>query len=145
MQVQVHITVVASAIVHDSLDHSPVGGRGHGGVTVMLVAATKPIVLVDGQADDVAMPNVHRFRDDRDVIRHGDTTDGGRGPSGPRIPSGAVFQTRDIHAPQAHRTVPAGGDDLVTGDLQLGRGGGGLLGKKGQGQKECKREGTRSK
>ena len=117
MQVQVHITVVVGAIIDDGLDHSPVGGDGDGGISVMLVAATEPIILVNGQTDDVAMPNIHRLRDDRNVIRHGDATDGGRGPSSPRIPSGAVFQPRDIHSPQADGTIAASGDDLVTGDF----------------------------
>jgi len=123
MEVQVDINVVGGTIVDDRLHHAPVGRGVDRRVSVVLVAASEPVVLVHGEPNHIAMPGLDGSGDDRDVIRHVDAADRGGGGPGAAVARWGILQARDVYPTQADGAAPAGRGDGVTDDLELGRSG----------------------
>lgn len=87
---------------------------------------TVPPILIDGHADHVDVPIGDGFLD----LGH-------EGPTGRRFPRSHPFGGIHVNPGQTDGTTAAGGDDMVTHDLQLGRSGKKIFGMKGGQKKGC--------
>jgi hypothetical protein len=112
VEVEIQVTVLGRAIIGDRLNHAPIGSLGH-----TVATATKPTVLVEGQSNEVGVPDADGLRGEGDVIGHGNAVDDRRGITRPVVPGVGILEPREIDAAQPQGTTAARGYNLVSGNF----------------------------